>query len=874
MKHPNLARKLQLLYSLQLNPSIKTNSDLARVLEVSRQAVSRWCRGTASSYGDCIPHYQVAPIAQLFRIEISWFSLPFEDFETNVRERIVNNAESYLQHEPEVSNSTMPITSLELFGRESEIELLNSYWQREDVNVVQLIAFGGVGKSSLVNRWLTDLKQSDYKDAKRVYAWSFYWQGESSELKSSGDLFIEHALEWCGDENPAMGTPWAKASRLAKLIRASKTLLVLDGLEPLQLGPGARQGQIENPAIACLVRELAEKNTGLCLITSRLAVRDLENYVDGRVETIDLDHLSKTASINYLKSLGIFGESKHFETVSEHYQGHALSLSLLGGYLSVVHEGEISFFQSIDSLFGESILDSHAKNVLSAYLNYYEDSDSLNILFLLSLLDRAIDLEEFKIICNFSNIPGVTHELNIMTSVQWLICIKQLEASRLISVKRIRNKIVCDCHPIVRDFTVDHFRKKYEFEWVLSNNLFFDYYTSISSINPSNMQELEPFFRAVIFGVNAGRAQEAFEIYYEKIKRKQFSMSTEGSHYADQACIKAFFKNQWNTPLECLSNEAKVYLLSSAAANLIYLGDIYNAIEPSLSSINMYIKNEQYFEAACAAGPLMSMLIMAGEIGKAKNLEDSLKPIIESSNNEGIIGVASNFSGYVDFLIGDKESAAENFRKSEKVLSASAPNSSAPFPTISAYYCKFLLETGKVNAALNRALKTFGWRRNNSWQVAIDTTSLLASDIIVLGLIFLQFGDKPNAKKHLDRQIELLKFSDEWLYLPTGLCARAKFNIAINNFSDALNDLDEAIEISQKTGAKFGEWEAYLEMSQLFLKQKKYEESHEYLSKALALPNMDMYRFRDTEIGELQDLLAKHLPQADIGKSVQGEHLH
>ncbi|MDP6652888.1 MAG: hypothetical protein QGF90_12400 [Gammaproteobacteria bacterium] len=131
-----------------------------------------------------------------------------------------------------ISTSTMPITNLEIFGRDGELQKLNGYWEDESINIVQLIAFGGVGKSTLTNRWLSELHAQNYGSAKRVYAWSFYWQGESCDTNSSGDLFIEHALEWFGDSDATLGTPWAKASRLAKYIRKSKTLLILDGLEP------------------------------------------------------------------------------------------------------------------------------------------------------------------------------------------------------------------------------------------------------------------------------------------------------------------------------------------------------------------------------------------------------------------------------------------------------------------------------------------------------------------------------------------------------------------------------------------------------------------------------------------------------------------
>ena len=65
-KHPQLAKKFQLLFALQINPALNSYADIARVLGVSRQSVSRWCRGTATSQGDTIPQYQLSKIASEF----------------------------------------------------------------------------------------------------------------------------------------------------------------------------------------------------------------------------------------------------------------------------------------------------------------------------------------------------------------------------------------------------------------------------------------------------------------------------------------------------------------------------------------------------------------------------------------------------------------------------------------------------------------------------------------------------------------------------------------------------------------------------------------------------------------------------------------
>src|SRR5208337_3371573 len=54
---------------------------------------------------------------------------------------------------------------------------------------------------------------------------------------SSADEFLDVALTWFGDPDPRIGTAWKKGERLAKLVAQRRTLLILDGLEPLQNPP-------------------------------------------------------------------------------------------------------------------------------------------------------------------------------------------------------------------------------------------------------------------------------------------------------------------------------------------------------------------------------------------------------------------------------------------------------------------------------------------------------------------------------------------------------------------------------------------------------------------------------------------------------------
>jgi hypothetical protein len=116
-----------------------------------------------------------------------------------------------------------------------------------------------------------------YRSAQLVFGWSFYRQGSSGDT-SSADEFLDAALAWFGDPGPQIGTAWEKGERLAKLVARRRTLLILDGLEPLQNPPGPQEGRICELSLQLLLRELAAFNTGLCVITTRMPVADIADH--------------------------------------------------------------------------------------------------------------------------------------------------------------------------------------------------------------------------------------------------------------------------------------------------------------------------------------------------------------------------------------------------------------------------------------------------------------------------------------------------------------------------------------------------------------------------------------------------------------------
>ena len=301
-----------------------------------------------------------------------------------------------------------------------------------EVNVVTLVAWAGVGKSTLVNHWLRRMATDQYRSAEVVFGWSFYRQGTSGDT-SSADEFPDAALTWFGDPDPRLGTAWEKGERLAKLVAHSRTLLVLDGLEPLQNPPGPQEGRLREPSLQAFLRELAAFNTGLCIITTRTPVADIADHERSSALRRDLEQISSEAGANLLRALGVKGQEPELRRASEEFSGHCLALTLLGSYLTDAHNGDIRCRNEVSGHLSDDARQGvHARKVMESYQAWLGEGPEVAVLRILGLFDRPADERAFGALLKSPAIPGLTESLTDLRPSAWRTTLAKLRRARLL----------------------------------------------------------------------------------------------------------------------------------------------------------------------------------------------------------------------------------------------------------------------------------------------------------------------------------------------------------------------------------------------------------------------------------------------------------
>ena len=345
-------------------------------------------------------------------------------------------------HPAVVATSGLPETGYQrLVGREEELTQLDEAWSDGKTNILSLIAEGGAGKSALVNEWLTRLQADGYRGAERVLGWSFYSQG-SKERATAADEFLDWALAKL-DVKIDTTSASAKGEAIAEALTTRRVLLVLDGVEPLQHGPGPQAGQLKDQGLRALLRRLAaarpRADHSLIVLTSRLAVADIQRFKEA-APVVDVERLSDEAGAELLRDNDVWGIDKELRAACHDFGGHPLALSLLASLLKETQNGDVRRRDHIRGLLTDTDNPRHdqARRVMASYEKEWlaDQPALLAILHCVGLFDRPASGDCVKALRAKPAIGGLTDTLIGLSDEQWRRAVVRLREARLLAPLR------------------------------------------------------------------------------------------------------------------------------------------------------------------------------------------------------------------------------------------------------------------------------------------------------------------------------------------------------------------------------------------------------------------------------------------------------
>ena len=765
----------------------------------------------------------------------------------------------------------LPKTGAELFGRQKELELLDKAWQFDETRVVSLVASGGVGKSTLVNKWLELMGFENYRGAIRVFGWSFYSQG-TKERVTSADKFISEALAWFGDSDPKKGSPWDKGQRLAELIRKKKTLLVLDGLEPLQ--SDFEGGKIKDAALSMFVTQLARNNNGLCVITTRLNVAELARFDKG-VEQLNLDQISKDAGRALLRVGGVQGTDAELEKASEEFGNHALAINLLASFIHDIPGHHISNASKIGDLDIPEKKGKHPRRVIEAFEKRFGEGPEVHLLRILGLFDRPIEMDAIKAVYNGESIADLTDKLVDLTEAQWQNLLEKLREYKLLAKKSKHRPDIVDCHPLVREHFGEKLQKDKPEAWKEAHGRLYGYYKGLpeklyGKFLPDTLEEMEPLFSAVAHGCQAGKHQKTFaDVYYRRIQRDgktNYCCARLGAFGSDLAALSNFFEIRWSKVSEELTDLAKAAVLNFAGFRLMALGRLRGAAQPMQADLEMATKQKDLRGCAQEAGNLSELYLTLGEVKKTVDYAQQSVDFADQSGEweSKLFGLAP----FAEALhqAGEFKESENVFHKLENHQKKNQPEYPYLYGLRGFRFCDLLLSQGKVREVLERAGKALEWAEEFARAPILD----FAMNKLSLGRAYLlEAVSKGKSKKakgtskewepesvglgkaadFLNQAVDGLRAAGTQHHIAKSLFARAELYRFQRSWKKAWADLEEAKEVAERGEMNLYMADYHLEAARLSLDQgERLKKAREHLEEARERIKKIGYHRRDPEV--------------------------
>ncbi|MDV6345997.1 TIR domain-containing protein [Nitrosomonas sp. Is35] len=644
-----------------------------------------------------------------------------------------------------IYSDRLPNVIGEFFGREAELKLLDEAWAGNGTNIIQFIAPGGTGKTKLLRHWL------DHTDnIEALIAWSFYSQGSSEDKQVSASPFFSHVFDKLGLTRSlsSFATEEDKGEHLADLLRQQRCVLVLDGLEPLQHAGKGMRNELKDRAMRRLLMSLAGYNNGLCIITTRVAVHELNNRTHVKVH--DLQNLAVADGVKLLQSLGVQGNGKELEKAVREYGCHALALHLLGNALHTYLDNDVRKRDTLTELIGDNDdLERHAFKVMQAYSHWLNGTPELKLLQLLGLFDHPIEIEVLQVLWQ-SQIPDLTTNIN---EKAWKVAIRDLrEKHRLLSMHENRADLL-DCHPLIRVYFGKQLREKQPDAWRQAHTRLYEYYKALPEKEfPDTLEEMQPLFSAVAHGYAAGLHQNTLEeIHWLRINRRNdnFVCTRLGAFSDDLAAMAHYFTIPWHTPTTDIAVFWQAAVLNWVGFNLRALGRLHEALEPLQVSVDMAVKQEDWNSAANGAFSLSNLHLTLGNIAAA--ILDSQRSINFADQSKNYFYRISRRAAcaYILHQAGQAVLALELFKKAEQLQRELQPEYPHLYSLWGFYYCDLLLAQNKMVEVLERAQYALELSQHPD---AKDGMGLLdiALDQLSLGRANFQQGNFPQAAFWLD----------------------------------------------------------------------------------------------------------------------------
>lgn len=778
----------------------------------------------------------------------------------------------------------LPGATPHLFGRDTELAQINSW--KDHKGLFLWVADGGTGKSALVRWWL---EHQEWPAGALFLGHSFYSQGSHNQATSARSFLLD-ALKQLNVTHEINAADDELGRLLAKAVAKESTVLVLDGIEPLQQISEDEKlnGLVKDRGLAALLEELVKSpGKALCLASSRLPIPDV-SIADGsyfKEKTLGL--LPPDGALLLLRQRGVRGEDDELGSMAERCGYHPLALVLAAEFCHTFLQGRAAEF--LQREWQPKTCKAHASTIMTWFDSALADENQAldrELARILGLFDRPAPWGALLALKQAASIPGLTAMLHDSDETTIIESLSRLSQWGLLNADLTRREPELDAHPLVREHFGALLEREASLAWKTAHSVLFDWFRGLPVKEQLDTpEELEPLYRAIGHGCKAGMYRTALgDIYRTRILRSDleaFSLFRLGAYSSDLGALSGFFICKqdgqgidWCSPVladssnhveDALSESLRSWLRGHVAFCLMSVGRLNEAMEPRTLGRKMDRDSGDWNEFCISSNNLSDLLAVQGHWEAAEHtIRESLMMTEKIENHEqrsrrNMIGNA-----YLARILHGQGRFAEAraaFREAEQLQNFCTPKTPRLYSLRGYDYAQFLIESAKTTSDIEDILE----RGRYALEIDRKNNFLLFQALCscVIGQSLEALGDSLGARENLNQALMTIKRSGYVMMQPLLHLSLAK----MFRFTEPLQAWDEyenAFVISQSSNMRTYLAECALLAGNLFLDAARIPETAAQYATASLLIREDSYGRRYAELYLLHTrlLYAQHDPAA------------
>jgi tetratricopeptide (TPR) repeat protein len=591
----------------------------------------------------------------------------------------IAQAEAAVFIKEKYSWNSAPSVLTEWTGRDDLLAQITEDWNNPQKHVTGLIGFGGEGKSSLARKWVETIIGSNVESQRSKPAdlqpatldggfwWGFY---ENRSI----DEFLEAALNFLsgGRIDPRqVPSSSLRAQIIGAMLGAGRYLFVLDGLEVLQHQEGDQYGLLQSNDLRDLLTYFARPdNQSFCLITSRAPVLDLMEYTTYTHR--DVDRLSEADGVALLQKLGVKpspafgrGQGEGLAKVVSDWDGHALTISLLGSYLAEKYNGDIAHLADIPIPTADEPRYERVHRVLRRYDEHLTETER-EFLKLFSAFRTPVHESAFDKV--FVPLLNKTDSPNTNLPITNLV-------SRLVTYRILH----CDttsqtytAHPLVRNHYLAILTYGDSIEQHDVHGKIKDYYLSIAGDTPQypTLDDLKPLIEVVHHACQAGAYDEAHSILWNRIYKTTTRVIIHqlGAYETNLNVLLEFFPERDTTKEPQTSNRGNNrFVLNEIGLCLMSLGRLREAVPFFERFTKLAVEAKDWSNASSCYQNLAELHAQLGTLEESAEAARQALDLARKAEDKREEFISLTDNGLISHLQGNSSRANSLFLQAEKL---------------------------------------------------------------------------------------------------------------------------------------------------------------------------------------------------------------